>query len=136
MAGLILDSAGTIKMKVLDDALLLLQRINGLTESYAINAKKGVSSTSIVQNIKRQLVTLAGNLKSQFGMISDQVTNVYINSSRGASDAGRVRTLREGMAAIKQGIEIGMTQTVAKHAVGKHPEKKPAGDKKPEGAES
>jgi hypothetical protein len=136
MAGLILDSAGTIKMKVLDDALLLLQRINGLTETYAINAKKGVSSTSIVQNIKRQLVTLAGNLKSQFGMISDQVTNVYITSSRGASDAGRVRTLREGMAAIKQGIEIGMTQTVAKHAVGKHPEKKAAGDKKPEGAES
>jgi hypothetical protein len=136
MAGLILDSAGTIKMQVLDDALLLLQRINGLTESYAINAKKGVNSAAIVQNIRRQLVTLAGNLKSQFGMISDQVTNVYITSSRGASDAGRVRTLREGMAAIKQGIEIGMTQTVAKHAVVKHAKEKPAGDTKPEGAGS
>jgi hypothetical protein len=136
MAGLILDSAGTIKMQVLDDALLLLQRINGLTESYAINAKKGVNSAAIVQNIRRQLVTLAANLKSQFGMISDQVTNVYITSSRGASDAGRVRTLREGMAAIKQGIEIGMTQTVAKHAVVKHAKEKPSGDKKPEGAGS
>ena len=135
MAGLILDSSGTIKMKVLEDAMLLLQRINGLTESYAINAKKGVNSSSIIQNIKRQLITLAANLKSQFGMISDQVTNVYINSSRGASDAGRVRTLREGMAAIKQGIEIGMTQTAAKHAVVKHAPEKP-GDKKPEGASS
>jgi hypothetical protein len=135
MAGLILDSAGTIKMKVLDDALLLVQRLNGLVESYAINAKKGVPSTAIVQNIKRQLVSLAANLKTQFGMISDQVTNVYISSSRGASDAGRIRNLREGMAAIKQGIEIGMAQTVAKHAVVKHAPDKP-GDKKPEGASS
>ena len=69
-------------------------------------------------------------------MISDQVTNVYINSSRGASDAGRVRTLREGMAAIKQGIEIGMVQTVQKHAVGKHAPEKAGGDKKTEGAGS
>ncbi len=135
MAGLILDSAGTIKMKVLDDALLLVQRLNGLVESYALNAKKGVPSTAIVQNIKRQLVSLAANLKNQFGMISDQVTNVYISSSRGASDAGRVRSLREGMAAIKQGIEIGMTQTIAKHAAGKHAPDKPS-DKKPGGAAS
>ena len=120
MAGLILDSAGTIKMKVLEDALLLLQRLNGLVETYAINAKKGTPSASIVQNIKRQLTSLAANTKTQFGMLSDQVTNVYIASSRGASDAGRVRSLREGMAQIKQGIEIGMAQTVAKHQVGKH----------------
>jgi hypothetical protein len=120
MAGLILDSAGTIKMKVLDDALLMVQRLNGLVENYAISAKKGVPAPAIVQNIKRQLVTLAANLKSQFGMISDQVTNVYVSSSRGASDAGRVRALREGLAQIKQGVEIGMTQTIAKHQVVKH----------------
>jgi hypothetical protein len=120
MAGLILDSAGTIKMKVLDDAMLMVQRLNGLVENYAISAKKGVPAPAIVQNIKRQLVTLAANLKSQFGMISDQVTNVYVSSSRGASDAGRVRALREGLAQIKQGVEIGMTQTIAKHQVVKH----------------
>ena len=120
MAGLILDSAGTIKMKVLEDALLLLQRLHGLVETYAINAKKGTPSASIVQNIKRQLTSLAANTKTQFGMLSDQITNVYVASSRGASDAGRVRTLREGLAQIKQGIEIGMAQTVAKHQVGKH----------------
>jgi hypothetical protein len=120
MAGLILDSAGTIKMKVLEDALLLLQRLNGLVETYAINAKKGTPSASIVQNIKRQLTSLSANTKTQFGMLSDQVTNVYIASSRGASDQGRVRTLREGLAQIKQGIEIGMAQTIAKHQMGKH----------------
>jgi hypothetical protein len=129
MAGLILDSAGTIKMKVLDDAMLLVQRLNGLVENYAISAKKGVPAPAIVQNIKRQLVTLAANLKTQFGMISDQVTNVYVSSSRGASDAGRVRALREGLAQIKQGVEIGMTQTIAKHQVVKHkPASAPAAD--------
>ena len=126
MAGLILDSSGTIKMKVLDDAVLQLQRINGMVENYAINAKKGVPSASIVQSIKRQLTTLAANLKSHFGMVSDQVTNLYINSSRGASDQGKVRVLREGMAQIKQAIEIGMTQTIQKHAVTKHAPDKPA----------
>ena len=122
MAGLILDSAGTIKMKVLDDALLLLQRLNGLVETYAINAKKGTPSAAIVANIKRQLTALAANTKTQFGMISDLVTNVYVSSSRGASDQGRVRTLREGLAAIKQALEIGMTQTIAKHQVVRHKE--------------
>lgn len=126
MAGLILDSAGTIKMKVLDDALLLLQRLNGLVETYALNAKKGVPSATIVQNIKRQLTTLAANTKPQFGMISDQVTNVYVSSSRGASDQGRVRNLREGLAQIKQALEIGMAQTIDKHQVDKH--SKPAPD--------
>ena len=119
MAGLILDSGGTIKMKVLEDALLLVQRINALTEMLAANAKKGTPSSTIVQNIKRQLQTLAANLKSQFGMISDLATNVYVSSSRGASDANRVRVLKEGIAQLKQAIEIGVAQTKEKHAVHK-----------------
>ena len=125
MAGMILDSGGTIKMKALDDALLLLQRINGLVENYALNAKKGVPSAGIIQNIKRQLTTMAANLKNHFGMISDLVTNVYINSSRGSNDQTKVRTLREGLAQIKQAIEIGTVQTIAKHQVVKHKAEKP-----------
>jgi hypothetical protein len=126
MAGLILDSAGTIKMKVLDDAVLQLQRLHGMVETYAINAKKGVPSAGTVATIKRQLTTLAANTKTQFGMISDLVTNVYISSSRGASDAGRVRALREGLASIKQALEIGMAQTISKHQVVKHKKQEPA----------
>jgi hypothetical protein len=125
MAGLILDSSGTIKMKVLEDALLVVQRINALNEQLAMNAKKGTPSSSLFQSIKRQLTTLAANLKTHFGMISDAVTNVYISSSRGASDANRARALREGLAQIKQAIEIGMAQTKEKHAV--HKEKPAAG---------
>jgi hypothetical protein len=123
MAGLILDSMGTIKMQVLENAMLTLQRLNALNENYALEAKKGKASPTTVQNIKRQLVTLAANLKNQFGMISDQATNLYVQSSRGSSDQARVRTIREGIAALKQAIEIGQTQTIAKHEVDRHAKK-------------
>ena len=39
-------------------------------------------------------------------MISDQVMAVNLATSRGASEAVRVRTLREGVAQIKQALEI------------------------------
>jgi hypothetical protein len=117
MAGLILDSMGTIKMQVLQKAMTDVQRINGLVEQLAANAKQGKPSTAIMASIKRYLTTMAAQLKGQFGMISDAVTNVYISSSRGSNDQSRARMLKEGVAAIKQAIEIGMTQTKQKHAV-------------------
>lgn len=119
MAGLILDASGTIKMKVLDDALLLTQRLNALNEQFALNAKSGKPSGSLYSSIKRQLQTLAANLKGHFGMVSDLVTNVLISSSRGSSDVNRVRAIREGLAQIKQAIDIGMAHTKDKHAVHK-----------------
>ena len=129
MAGLILDSMGTIKMQVLQKAMTDVQRINGLVEQLAANAKQGKPSTSIMASIKRYLTTMAAQLKAQFGMISDAVTNVYISSSRGSNDQSRARMLKEGVAAIKQAIEIGIAQTKEKHAV--HREK-PAPSASPE----
>lgn len=117
MAGLILDSMGTQKMKALEDAMVQMHRLHGQVETLAMNAKKGSPSAALVSTIKRNLTTLAANLKSHFGMISDQVTNVYISSSRGSSDAARARVLREGIAQIKQAIDIGIAQTKEKHAV-------------------
>lgn len=119
MAGLILDASGTIKMKVLDDAVLLAQRLNALNEQFALNTKAGTPSASLKASIKRQLMTLAANLKGHFGMISDLVTNVVISSSRGSSDVNRVRAIREGLAQIRQGIDVGMASTRAKHTVHK-----------------
>jgi hypothetical protein len=110
---------GTVKMKVLDDAMTLLHRINALNEQMGQNAKRGMSNASQLQTVKRYLNQLAANLKAQFGMISDAVTNLYVQSSRGSSDAVRIRTIREGLAQIKQAIDIGYTQTKEKHAVHK-----------------
>jgi hypothetical protein len=115
-AGPKLDGAGVVKMKVLDDAILLLQRVNGLVENYAMAVKRNTPSSMFVMNIRRTLPTLAENLKSQFGMISDLILTVNLNSSRGASEQVRVRVLREGVAQIKQAIEIAIVQTKDKHS--------------------
>ena len=117
MAGIRLDSAGQNKMKTLDEAILLLQRIHGVVEQYAMALKRNQPTSAYVMNIRRQLPTLAANLKNQFGMISDQVTAVVLASSRGASEQVRLRGLREGVAQVKQALEIAITQTKDKHKV-------------------
>lgn len=128
MAGLVLDSKGTIKMEVLNKAMTELHRLNGLAEQLSANAKKGAPSGSLLQTIKRYLQTMAAELKTHFGMISDAATNLLISSSRGSSDQARARVLKEGIASLKQAIDIGITQTIAKHEV--HREK-PAAAAKP-----
>lgn len=117
MAGTKLDSAGVNKLKTLDEALLLLQRIHGLVEQYGMAIKRNQPSSALVMNLRRQLPTLAANLKNQFGMISDQVIAVNLAASRGASEQVRLRGLREGVAQVKQAIEIAITQTKDKHKV-------------------
>ena len=117
MAGLKLDSAGVNKMKTLDEALLHLQRIHGLVEQYAMALKRNQPTSMFVMNIRRQLPSLAANIKSQFGMISDQVLAVNLAASRGASEQVRLRGMREGVAQVRQALEIAVTQTKDKHKV-------------------
>lgn len=117
MAATKLDSAGVAKLKTLDEALLLLQRINGLVEMYAMSIKRGQPGGPLVQNLRRTFPTLAENLKGQFGMIAEQVTAVNLASSRGSSEVVRIRTLREGVAQIKQALEIAAAQTKDRHAI-------------------
>ena len=104
-------------MTTLNDALELQQRIHSLVETYALQVKQNKPGGSILQNLKRQMPLLAGKLKGQFGMISDLVTSVNMQMSRGASDQMRVRVMREGAASIRQQLEIAIAQTIAKHEV-------------------
>jgi hypothetical protein len=117
MAGPKLDSAGMNKMKTLEEAMLLLQRIHGLVEQYGMALKRNQPTSVFTMNIRRQLPTLGENLKSQFGMISEQITAVNLAASRGASEQVRLRGLREGIAQIRTAIDIAITQTKDKHAV-------------------
>jgi hypothetical protein len=112
-----IDAAGTAKLKTLEEALLLLQRLHGLVEQYALAVKRGQSTNALLMNLRRQFPTLAENLKSQFQTISDLVTATILSSTRGASEAVRVRSLREGIAQIRQNIEIAATQTRIRHTV-------------------
>ncbi|MEP6492662.1 MAG: hypothetical protein ABJF01_08295 [bacterium] len=125
MAGPKLDGAGTAKLKTLDDAMLLLQRVNGLVEQYAIAVKNGQPATQFLMNFRRTLPSLAANLKGQFGLIADQALAINLAASRGASESMRVRTMREGMGHLKQAIEIAFTQTKDRHAI--REESSPAG---------
>jgi hypothetical protein len=86
MASVRLDGAGMAKMKTLDEAMLLLQRIHGLVEMYAMAIKRGQPAGPFVQNLRRTFPTLSENLKGQFGMIADQVMAVNLSTSRGASE--------------------------------------------------
>jgi hypothetical protein len=122
VAGSRLDSAGSIKMKTLDDALLLLQRVNGLVEQYAMAVKNGQPSGAFLMTFRRTLPSLAANLKAQFGLIAEQVVALNLSATRGASEAVRVRTMREGMALLKQALEIAMVQTKARHTVTDEPQ--------------
>jgi hypothetical protein len=125
MAHTKLDGAGMAKMKTLDEAMLLLQRIHGLVETFAMAAKRNQPTAPLVQNVRRTLPTLSENLKGQFGLIADQVMSVNLASSRGASEVVRIRTLREGVAQIKQALEIAITQTKDRHAVSEEPDREP-----------
>ena len=117
MAHVRLDGAGMAKMKTIDEAMLLLQRIHGLVEMYAMAIKRGQPAGPLVQNLRRTFPVLSENLKGQFGMIADQVMAVNLATSRGASETVRIRTLREGVAQIKQALEIAVTQVKDRHAV-------------------
>ncbi len=110
-----LDGAGIAKLKTLDEAMLLLQRVHALVEQYALAMKRNQPGGPLVQTIRRTLPSLSENLKNQFGTISELVMSVNLAATRGASEAVRVRTLREGVAQIKQALEIAMKQTRDRH---------------------
>lgn len=112
-----MDGAGQAKMVTLDEAMVIHQRIHGIVEQYALSVKQSKPGASFMNNLKRQMPILAGKLKGQFGMISDLVVSVNMQMTRGSSEIIRVRTMREGVAAIKQQLEIAVTQTIARHEI-------------------
>jgi hypothetical protein len=116
MAGLKLDGAGIAKMKTLDEAILLLQRVHGQVENYAMAVRSNTPTGPFLFSIRRTLPTLAEILKGQFGLIADLVSTVNLTASRGASEGVRVRVLREGVGHMKQAIDIAVAQTKDKHA--------------------
>ena len=117
MAGSKLDGAGVAKLKTIEDALLLLQRVHGLVEQFALALKRGQQTTVYGMQIKRAATPLVGLLKPQFGIISDQVATLNLVASRGGSDAMRVRSLRETVAMIRTALEIQSTKVKEQHAV-------------------
>lgn len=105
MAGA-LDGAGKAKVDTLVAAGEILQRVHAMTERYALAVKQQQNSAIYPMQIRRALEPMVGMLKAQFGLVSDQVTQLVLASSRGGSEQTRVRTLREGVAQLRTALEL------------------------------
>lgn len=117
MGGVKLDGAGTQKMKTLEEALHTLQTIHGMVERAAVEVKAQKSIGVIPQQIKRIAVPLQGQLKGQFGMIADQVAAFILASSRGGGgDQAKIRQMREGVAMLRQAVELAANKVKVDHA--------------------
>jgi hypothetical protein len=116
-AGPKLDGAGTVKLATLDDASLRLQSLHALVERMGVEVKAGKPIGSMAQQLKRNATPLQGQLKAQFGLISDLVTSLLLIAGRGGPDAIRLRAFREHVAQIRAQLEIAIAQTKEKHKV-------------------
>jgi hypothetical protein len=116
MASSQLDGAGMAKVKTLEEAMTRLQRVHSLVEKYALAVKQGSNTSQFVHQIRRTLEPLVGLLKPQFGILADQVVSVNLVATRGGSEQMRVRGLREGVAALRQGFDIAERKVREQHA--------------------
>jgi hypothetical protein len=117
MASSQLDGAGMAKMKTLEEAVASLQRVHALVERYALAVKQGANPGQFIHSIRRALDPLVGMLKPQFGLISDQAASVNLIATRGGSEQMRVRSLREGIASLRQALEIAERKVREQHAI-------------------
>lgn len=117
MAGKTLDGAGTEKMKTLDEATIMLQRLHGIVEGYALALKQNKPTSLFGMQVKRGLSPLVGLLKPQFGLISDQVAAMNLVAGRGGSETAKIRMLREGVGSLRQQLEIAVVRVKENHAV-------------------
>ena len=116
-AGPKLDGAGVQKMKTIDEALSQAQRLHGVVEHYALALKRKQPTNLFGMQVKRALTPLVGLLKPQFGLIADQVASMNLVAGRGGSEEAKVRSLREGVGALKQALEIAAVRVKDNHTV-------------------
>ena len=117
MPGQKLDGAGTAKLKTLEEALSQLQTIHGKVETFAMELKRGGNAGTLVMQLRRLIPMLVGLLKPQFGMIADQAAALNLVVGRGGSDQTRLRALREGVATLRQAIELSAKRVEQQHTV-------------------
>jgi len=104
------------KLKTLEEAIVGVQRVHALVERLALQVKQGGNSAQHVHAIRRALEPLVGLLKPQFGLIADQATTVNLTATRGGSEQMRVRALREGVASLRQALEIAERKVREQHS--------------------
>jgi hypothetical protein len=127
MAGPKLDGAGQVRMVTIQEAQVMLQRCHSIVEGMAMDVKNSRPVSGAVMQFKRAATPLASKLKGQYGMISDTITSMILASTRGGGDQVKVRVLREGIASVRQQLEIAEVQVIEKHGVHEDKEEKDTG---------
>lgn len=112
-----IDNAGVQKLKTIDEALALVQRLHGVVETYALALKRNQPTSLYGMQVKRAIGPLVGLLKPQFGLISDQAAAMNLAATRGGNEQTRVRLLREGVGQLRQALEIATVRVKETHKV-------------------
>ena len=116
MVGPKLDGAGIEKLKTLEIAQRHLQRVHGFVEHMASAAKSMQPTATLGAQVRRAAVPMVQLLKTQFGMIAEQVNALLQTTARTGSDQIRVRSLREQVAQIRVQLDIAVTKTMELHS--------------------
>ncbi|MBA3559754.1 MAG: hypothetical protein H0W30_14300 [Gemmatimonadaceae bacterium] len=116
-----LNGTGVQKIKTLDEALIQAQTLHSIIERMALASKAQLPLQPFGQQLKRAAVPVASMLKGQFGSISDQVNALTLIATRGGNERVRISNLREGIAAVKQSIEIAARKVYEQDAIVEKP---------------
>lgn len=117
MAATKLDGAGAQKMKTLEEAAVQVQSLYALVERMALAAKQQQNTSIIGAQIRRAGAPLVGQLKGQFGPVSDQIAGMLLIATRGGGEQLKIRALREGVASVRAQLDILMNKVKEQHSV-------------------
>jgi hypothetical protein len=116
-AGPKLDGPGTVKLVTLQEAQMKMAAIHSMVERMAVEVKNSKGIGPMGMQLKRLMVPMIGQLKSQFQLISDQLVGMNLIAGKGGADTLKIKLYRETVAQIKTQLEIAIVQTIDKHAV-------------------
>ncbi|HEY5547215.1 MAG TPA: hypothetical protein VIK50_14275 [Gemmatimonadaceae bacterium] len=112
-----IDGAGLAKLQTLESAVTLVQRLNTIVERMAQAQRMQQPLAQFRQQIQRAAAPVASLLKPQFEPIATMVTNLVLVSTRGGTDANKVRSLRESVAQIRVQLEATETRVRQQHTI-------------------
>jgi hypothetical protein len=101
-----LTGPGVQRLQTLEEAAILLQTLHGIVEKMAMALRAQQPIQPFVQQLRRASVPLADLLKGHYGLLSDQVTGLYLVATRGGGERARVNNLRETIGGLRNALEI------------------------------
>jgi hypothetical protein len=101
-----LTGPGVQRLQTLEESAVLLQTLHGIVEKMAMALRAQQPIQPFVQQLRRASVPLADLLKGHYGLLSDQVTGLYLVATRGGGERARVNNLRETIGGLRNALEI------------------------------